>query len=192
MNPADPMIPDVLYPLSAFEATGGGGAASVAFIEAEELTPPYRSLLAHDRDMTGTLEAFFGQPMNLRVRVRKLEGDALLRQVTLVGADDGRLAEFGAIRIDLSCFDGVARGLVIDGRIPLGRILREHGVAYISNPSAYLKVTPGPILNEALQVSGGPLYGRKNQLTTPTGQTIAHIIEILPPLSADGPMHPHH
>jgi len=190
MNTADPTIRDMLYPLSAFEAIGGRGVASAAFLEAEELPDPYRALLAHDRDMTGTLETYFGQPMDLRVHVRKIEGDALFRQVTLVGANDGRPAEFGAIRIALSCFDGEARSLVIDGRVPLGRILREHRVAYVSNPSAYLEVTPGQALSEALQVSGGPLYGRKNELTTPDGQIIAQIIEILPRLSANDPTHP--
>ena len=64
--------------------------------------------------------------------------------------------------------------------VPLGRILREQHVAYVSNPSAYLRVTPGTTLSEALQVTGGPLYGRKNELTTPDGRTIAQIIEILP------------
>lgn len=190
MNAADPTTRDMLYPLSAFEPIRGRFVARAAFLEAEELPVPYRALLAHDRDMTGTLEAYFGQPMDLRVHVRRIEGDALFRQVTLVCADDGQLAEFGAIRIDLSCFDGEARALVADGRVPLGRILREHHVAYVSNPSAYLEVTPGPALSEALRVSGGPLYGRKNELTTPAGQSIAQIIEILPRLSADEPTHP--
>ncbi|MEM1355814.1 MAG: hypothetical protein AAGH88_13140 [Planctomycetota bacterium] len=187
MSTADPTTRDLLYPLSAFKAIGGRGVASAAFLEPSELPEPYRSLLAHDRDMTGTLEAYFGQPMDLRVHVKKVEGDDLFREVTLVSASDGRPAEFGAIRIDLSCFDPGTRRLVADGRAPLGRILRERQVAYVSNPSAYLEVTPGPALSEALRVSGGPLYGRKNELITPGGQTIAQIIEILPLLPADGP-----
>jgi len=182
MSAADPQTRDILYPLSAFDHVSGGGVTSAAFLEAEEMPEPYRTLLAHDRDMTGTLETFFKQPMTLKVYVKRVEGDFLYRQVTLLGTQDGRPKEFGAIRIDLSCFEGETRSLVAAGEVPLGRVLREHGVAYVSNPSAFLKVDPDELLCDALNVTQGPLYGRKNELTTPGGHAIAQIIEILPPL----------
>ncbi|MEO0477835.1 MAG: hypothetical protein AAF085_17995, partial [Planctomycetota bacterium] len=173
---------DILYPLSCFDCDASKGVTRARILEAEELPDPYRTLLAHDRDMTGTLETYFKQPMTLRVHVKRVEGDSLYRQVSLVGMNDGRPAEFGAIRIDLSCFDGETRELVAECKIPLGRVLREHDVAYVSSPSAYLEVTPDKLLSEALQVSTGPLYGRKNELKMPDGRAIAQIIEILPPL----------
>lgn len=185
MSTADPQTQDdLLYPLSAFESGRGRGVISASILEAEELPEPYRILLAHDRDMTGTLEAYFKQAMTLKVFTSKRDGDALFRQVALHGIKDGRPAEFGAIRIDLSCFDGETRDLVAQGQVPLGRVLREHGVAYISNPSAFLKVAPGEMLCDALATPSGPLYGRKNELTTPEGSAIAQIIEILPNLDA--------
>lgn len=182
MSITDSPASDVLYPLSCFVCDASKGVTRARILEAEELPEPYRTLLAHDRDMTGTLETYFNQPMSLRVHVKKIEGDALYRQVTLFGAEDGRPAEFGAIRIDLSCFDGETRDLVAECQVPLGRVLREHDVAYVSNPSAYLEVDPDEMLCEALNVTHGPLYGRKNELTMPDGRAIAQIIEILPPL----------
>ena len=182
MRLTDSPASDVLYPLSCFVCDASKGVTRARILEAEELAEPYRTLLAHDRDMTGTLETYFNQPMALRVHVKTIEEDALYRQVTLYGADDGRPAEFGAIRIDLSCFDEETRGLVADCQVPLGRVLREHDVAYVSNPSAYLEVEPDELLCEALQVTEGPLYGRKNELKMPDGRAIAQIIEILPPL----------
>ncbi|MEM9345788.1 MAG: hypothetical protein AAGB26_04130 [Planctomycetota bacterium] len=173
---------DILYPLSCFDCDASKGVTRARILEAEELPEPYRTLLAHDRDMTGTLETYFKQPMTLRVHVKRLEGDSLYRQVSLMGKDDGRPAEFGAIRIDLSCFDGETRELVAECRVPLGRVLREHGVAYVSNPSAYLEVDPDELLCQALHVTEGSLYGRKNELKMPDGRAIAQIIEILPPL----------
>lgn len=183
MTMADSPTSDILYPLSCFDCDASKGVTRARILEAEELPEPYRTLLAHDRDMTGTLETYFKQPMTLRVHVRKIEGDSLYRQVSLVGMHDGRPAEFGAIRIDLSCFDGETRDLVAQCKVPLGRVLREHDVAYVSNPSAYLEVTPDELLSDALQVSTGPLYGRKNELKMPDGRAIAQIIEILPPLN---------
>lgn len=182
MNMTDPQTDDILYPLSAFTCDESQGVNRASILEAEELPEPYRTLLAHDRDMTGTLETFFKQPMALRVHVRNTDGDALFRQVTLYGAEDGQPKEFGAIRIDLSCFDEETRGLIESCKVPLGRILREHGVAYVSNPSAFLEVCPDELLCSALNVTKGPLYGRKNELTTPDGRALAQIIEILPPL----------
>ena len=130
--------------------------------------------------MTGTLEAYHRQPMRLHVLMKRQTGDIMLRQVTLVGESDGLAKEFGAIRIDLSCFDAAAREVVASCAMPLGRVLREYDVAYVSNPSAFLKICPDKRLCDALNVGSGPLFGRKNELTTPDGRSIAQIIEILP------------
>lgn len=182
MSMADSPTSDILYPLSCFDCEASKGVTRAKILEAQELAQPYRTLLAHDRDMTGTLETYFKQRMTLRVHVKKVEGDSLYRQVSLLCIDDGRPAEFGAIRIDLSCFDDETRELVAGCNVPLGRVLREHDVAYVSNPSAYLEVEPDDMLCDALQVTAGPLYGRKNELKMPDGRAIAQIIEILPPL----------
>jgi len=182
MSTTHPPAGDTLFPLSAFEGDAARGVTRARILEAEELPQPYRQLLAHDRDMTGTLEAFFNQSMDLRVFVKRVEGDRLFRQVALVGREDGEPKEFGAIRIDLSCFEDTARELVAACKVPLGRVLREHGVAYVSNPSAYLRVCPDEMVCDALNTKDGPLYGRKNELTTPDGRAIAQIIEILPKL----------
>lgn len=183
MSAMDPLAADLLYPLSAFDPEDGTVLTSATILEAEELPEPYRMLLAHDRDMTGTLEAHFKQPMTLRVFNKKQDGDSLFRQVVLEGQRDGRPYEFGAIRIDLSCFDELTRQVVAACEVPLGRVLREYDVPYVSNPSAFLRVSPDELLNKALMVDRGPLYGRKNALKLPDGRAIAQIIEILPPLS---------
>lgn len=185
MSPMDPADTDLLYPLSAFMCDASGGVFSAEILEAHELPQPYRALLAHDRDMTGTLEVYFDQAMELRVHVKRVEGDSLYRQVTLYGRDDGQPKEFGAIHIDLGCFDGPTRDLVVACGVPLGRVLREHGVAYVSNPSAFLRVKPDEGIQRALNTSESLLYGRKNELTTPDNRAIAQIIEILPPLAAN-------
>ncbi|MCG8651886.1 MAG: hypothetical protein MI861_18750 [Pirellulales bacterium] len=182
MNTADPHAADFLYPLSAFEHADGEAATRASVLEAEELPQPYRALLAHDRDMTGTLEAYFDQPVALRVHVKQIDGDELFRQVVLEGETDHQPKEFGAIRIDLSCFDEDTRAVVASCAVPLGRVLREHQVAYVSSPSAYLRVMPDATIRQALGGVDGPLFGRKNELTTPEGRVLAQIIEILPPL----------
>ena len=183
MSATDSPTSDILYPLSAFAGEAGRGINRAQILEGEELPEPYRALLVHDRDMTGTLETYHDQLVSLHVIMKRIDGDHMLRQVTLVGTADGQPKEFGAIRIDLSCFEEDARRVVASCAMPLGRVLREYGVAYVSNPSAFLRISPDERLCEALNVKAGPLYGRKNELTTPDGRSIAHIIEILPPMA---------
>ncbi len=192
----------VLYPLLAAPESvceEGGGTCEADVVMARDLPQPYRMLLDHDRDMTGTLEAFFDQEITLRVCAKQLVDDALWRQVVLVGKHDGRAAEFGAIRITLSCFEGKTREMIEQCKIPLGRILREQAIDYVSNPSAFLRVVPDEAMRDCLgiggrnddipgkrakgkvgEVGGGVLYGRRNTLTMSDGRIMAQIIEILP------------
>jgi len=175
---------DLLFPLSTFEGVLGQRATAAVAIPPDDVPPPYHELLVHERDMTGTLEAHFGQPMVLRVLQKRVEDDLLFRQVLLQGQRDGRTAEFGAIRIDLSCFDGEARQRVEDSRQPLGGILRAFDLPYTSKPSAYLSVDADAFVREALGAgSTTALFGRRNTLTDADGRTMARIIEVLPPLA---------
>ena len=175
---------DLLFPLSTFEGVRGQRATSATAIAAEAVPAPYHELLVHERDMTGTLEAYFDQPMVLRVLQKRTDGEILFRQVLLQGQRDGRTAEFGAIRIDLSCFTGEARQRVEESRQPLGGILREFEIGYTSRPSAYLRVEADAFVREALGAgSATVLFGRRNTLTAAGGRTMARIIEVLPPLA---------
>ncbi len=175
---------DLLFPLSTFEGVRGQRGTSATAIPPQEVPEPYHELLVHERDMTGTLEAYFDQPMVLRVLQKRIEGDLLFRQVLLQGERDGRTAEFGAIRIDLACFTGEARQRVEDSHQPLGGILREFEIDYTSKPSAYLSVEADAFVREALGAgSTTALFGRRNTLTAADGRTMARIIEVLPPLA---------
>ena len=177
--------PDLLFPLSTFASGDQRDATRAVEIPSDQMPEPYQQLLVHDSDMTSTLESHFGQPMVLRVLDKRMEADAIFRQVLLVGEHDGVVAEFGAIRINLACFDEVTRLDVEACRVPLGQILREHAIEYTSNPSAYLRIESAPYIRDAFgNQSAGDLYGRKNSLSDPDGRYIAQIIEVLPWLDA--------
>ena len=57
---------------------------------------PYRSLLAHNNDMTPTLSAFHARVIHLRVLSRQQRDDFYFREVVLVRADGIR--ESGGVR----------------------------------------------------------------------------------------------
>jgi chorismate-pyruvate lyase len=181
MSPVKERITNLLYPLTDFYA--GAQSPRVEVIDGAVMPQPYRGLLVHDRDMTPTLEAYCGSPIHLNaLRVRRTP-KALYRQVLLVSDEGGRPIEFGAIRIELAAFDGQARELITGCRKPLGAILRDLRVPHTSRPTAFFAVEPDALICKALHLSGEPLlYGRHNVIVGGDAQTLAEVVEILPPL----------
>lgn len=171
----------LLYPLSEFYEAAGTPLPAVSRVESADLPQPYRCLLAHDRDMTPTLEANYGQPLHLRVLQYKAGDDVVSRQVVLV-LEDETIVAFGSIHINLQYFPAEAKRLVVERKVPLGTILRVQGMAHQSRPAFFFRVTADDVINKALGLSGAHvLYGRQNLLLDSAGQTLAQVIEILPP-----------
>ena len=68
-----------------------------------------------------------------------------------------------------------------DGRKPLGGLLEDYKVNYISSPQAYFELTSDSFISNSLHLNhGAQLFGRCNQLTDPEGLSFADIVEVLP------------
>ena len=172
----------LLDPLDEFYSELGLALPKARAIEGEHVPAPYKALLVHDSDMTPTLEAAFKRRIFLRLLKRKISRDLLLRQVTLVLEGSGRAVEFGAIRIHLDCLPSPARPLILEGKLPLGRVLQDFKVSHRSEPAAFFAVEADLTIAEALNISEPQqlLYGRRNSLLLPSGESLAEVIEILP------------
>ena len=170
----------VARPLLAF--CGEDAAKALEFLLPDQLPEPYRSLLVHERDMTGTLERYRGQAMLLHTIERVITPDRVVRHVELRGAEDKQAAEFGAIEISLDQFEVGPREEVLEGELPLGTILKKAEMDFVSRPIAYFRIKPGASVRHSFGVPAeGWLYGRCNQLLALNGRTIADVVEILPP-----------
>lgn len=152
-------------------------------VPAEALPEPYRSLLVHDDDMTSTLAAFHGEPIDLRVLAREEVGGTLRRRVTLVARESGTVVEVGAIEIALDAFAAAARAAIRAGTSPLGSILVAHAVPFVSRPHGFFRVAAAALAAEAAIDPSGAAWGRRNRLSTPRGELLAEVVEILPPLA---------
>lgn len=170
---------------AALEPVGSPTAPEITFesVEPHQMPEPCRSLLVHARDMTGTLAAFWGGPLFLRaMRVRRV-GEELYRQVVLVREEAGkeRAVEAGAIRIYLGAFPDSVRKVILANQVPLGAILSERNIAYVSRPRSYFRTQTNGFLREAFPGDPeGTHYGRHNVLAAPDGSTLAEVVEILP------------
>jgi len=176
--------PDVglVYPLDEFYVRAGLPLPPITAISGADVPEPYRGLLVHARDMTPTLESAYGGTIHLRVLDRSIACNVLSREVVLVPEGSTAPAAFGVIKINLEHFSEPARALVMECREPLGTILRRHAVTHSSQPELFFRAEADTLMCRALQLTEAhPLYGRRNVLRNSEGQTLAQVVEILPP-----------
>ena len=150
-------------------------------VEASEVPEPYQTLLVHEGDMTSRLEAYHEDEITVRKLSSSNDGKSYFREVILETFGTQKITEYGAIEIKLENLDEESRSSVIQARKPLGAILNDSKVPYSSTPRAFLKVVPD---NQLIDVFGSVeadyLFGRSNEISSCSGDTIARIVEILP------------
>lgn len=171
----------LLRPITAGAATATPEPPEVRIVAAGEVPEPQRTLLVHGDGMTPTLERHWGCRLELRVVADLRSGADLVRHVHLVTADQGRLASFGAIRLDLGRFPEQARLSIVANQLPLGTILREHGVAHRRLVSGFFEITADRLPHARLSCEGSTrLHGRHSVLLSPEAEVMAEVVEILP------------
>src|SRR5437764_96428 len=148
----------------------------------EQIPEPYHRLLVHNHHMTVTVEKHYGSRVNVHVLQRRHDGDTYARKILLELQSDGRVVQFGVVRIRLDfCSEAVAAA-IIEEKTPLGRILIEHDVLRRIEPTAFFRVTPGKRLTKWFNLSEPQLtYGRLGIIHC-DGQPAIEVLEILAPI----------
>jgi chorismate-pyruvate lyase len=156
------------------------------WISPDQMPVPYRELLVHDSDMTSTLEMFHGESLHLNVLSRRNVGGVIHREVLLLLNSSDRPVEYGAIQIHLDPFPEGCREEILSGQRPLGAILNDSGIAYISQPAGFFQIEPDDFLRKSLQLPKPVpcLFGRRNTLRKIGGTVLAEIVEILPTIES--------
>ena len=173
----------IMYPLDDFYTQAGRPLPFIAPVAGNAIPQPYQDLLVHNLDMTSTLEKFHGARIHLHILSSQQRDDFYYREVVLLLDGSNRPVEFGAIKMNLGLFAPAARQAILKGHLPLGRILHENGVSHASRPKAFIKVKSDDFINSALQLTGSHLlFGRRNTLLDPKQNSLAEIVEILPPV----------
>jgi chorismate-pyruvate lyase len=173
---------ELLYPLDEFYVEADSPLPHATAVDADGIPEPCRRILAHDRDMTPTLEEIFGEGIALGVLKYSLSDDVFSRTIVLSLESSRIPVVFGAIKIYLELLPPAARSLVVEMGQPLGAILRSQGIEHRSRPSGYFEVDCDELIATHLKLQEpGRLYGRRNALLDSKGQTLAQVLEILPP-----------
>lgn len=152
--------PDLRELLALFP-TSGPPLLDAAVVEGDAVPPPYHGLLVHDYHMTVTVEAYHGDLVDVRILARRQDNDSYARQILLALRGSGRVVQFGIVRIHLNSCSPAVRAEIVAGQTPLGRILIKHEVLRRIEPTAYLRITPGPDMMTWFGLTTPrPTYGR--------------------------------
>lgn len=147
-------------------------------IAPDDMPEPQRQLLVHEHDMTSTLAAHHNSVIDLKVLDMVCSPNEVVRTVVLLAGD--KPVEYGWITIQLGAFPPEVQAVIQAGERPLGGIMESHGTTYLCDPHTYFSVQPDAALSALLATSATTLYGRVNRITTPDGECIADVVEILP------------
>lgn len=180
MNPAQPLTPDLDTLVGLFfdrpEQLG-------TFIEvsSDAVPPVYRALLDHEHHMTVTVEVHHGCHVQVRVLNVKMTPTHYARKILLERDTDGRVVQFGIMRIRLDCLSSAVRAAVESQQTPLGRILIEHDVLRAVRLSSLVRVTPGEELCQHFGMSPEDVtYGRTAMIDV-DGEPAIELLEIVAP-----------
>jgi chorismate-pyruvate lyase len=151
------------------------------FVSPDAIPQPYHDLLVHNHHMTVTVESHHGDLVDVRILARVLDGDFYTRKILLKLQGSGRVVQFGAVRVHLNYCSDAVRAAIVAGNTPLGRILIQHNVLRVVEPTAFLRVHAGPAVAAWFGLAQpGPTYGRLAVIHC-DGREAIEVLEIVAP-----------
>ena len=156
--------------------------AGLRGVVAADVPEPYAGLLAHNSHMTVAMEWFHGGPVSLRVVAECTAGEdatggSYAREILLANGD-GRVVQYGIVRIDLSPLPAASREAILGKGEPLGRILIASGMHRDVQAVELLQVVPGTAFGQLMGASQ-PTYGRVAEIQL-DGRPAVELLEVVP------------
>lgn len=138
-----------------------------------------RQLLDHDAHMTITVEAFHGSPVAVDVIRSQEFGGWYAREIVLHREDTGAIVQYGIVRLRPDQFHPDVWAEIRAKKLPLGRVLIQHGVFRQVERIALWRVSAGPALADLLRVAlGATVYGRTARIIC-DGKPAIELLEIV-------------
>lgn len=112
------------------------------FVSARDMPQPYRGLLADDHHMTVAMEEFYGCPVDVKVMRAIHDEPYYARKILLTRTGTDHVVMFGIMRFNFQWCDERIKNLILQERIPLGRILIENNVLRRISTHVLLRILP--------------------------------------------------
>ena len=153
------------------------------FVEVTEddLSAAARRLLAHDEHMTVTVESFHGCPVTLEVLDVRATETHYARKILLRRETDGKVVQFGIVRLALSLLDADVRAEIEERGTPLGRVLINHNVMRNVRLLSLWRIEPGVQLCNGLQLPQPQVCFGRTALIYCDGVPAVELLEIVTP-----------
>jgi chorismate-pyruvate lyase len=175
-NPSSPHLDSLLNLFPTKEEV-----AECEYVPADHVPPPYYNLLVHNHHMTVTVEAYHGDLVNVRILTKLQTAESYSRKILLALQGNGKVVQYGIMRIQFRYCSLAVRDEIIAGETPLGRILIQHNVLRRVEPTAFLRIIPGPALMREFGIDQPtPTYGRL-ALIHCDGYPAVEVLEIVSP-----------
>jgi chorismate-pyruvate lyase len=152
----------------------------VEWVVADEVPPPYDRLLVHPHHMTVTVEAHHGDLVDVHILERKQGDDWYARKILLELQKSRKVVQFGMVRVTLPYCGPEVQARILEGKTPLGRILIEHDVLRRIEPTAFVRVLPGPWTEKYFGATRAATYGRL-ALIHCDGRPAIELLEVVAP-----------
>jgi chorismate-pyruvate lyase len=131
--------------------------------------------------MTVTVERFHRSPVDVKVLDVGQTKTHYSRKILLTRQSDGRVVQFGLVRLCLHFLEPQVQREITDRQTPLGRVLIKHNVLRQVQLISLFKVTPGPDLQQMFGLADAePTYGR-TALIYCNGVPAVELLEIVTP-----------
>lgn len=147
----------------------------------EQCPEPYRRLLAHEAHMTVTVEQRHECEVDVEVLATATKASHYLRKIVLRRKSDGRVVQFGIVRLALAALQPAVRDEIMAQQIPLGRVLINHDVMRAVQLNSLWQVACGPDLCELFCVEQGHLSYGRTALIYCDGEPAVELLEIVAP-----------
>jgi chorismate-pyruvate lyase len=130
-------------------------------VERAAMPAAYAALLAHDEHMTVTVEHYHDSAVDVQVLDRRVSPSHYARKILLARQSDGRVVQYGIMRVNLDYLDPPVRRQIEAEDTPLGRVLIKNNVLRRVHLASLWRVTAGAELALLFEISEGDItYGR--------------------------------
>jgi chorismate-pyruvate lyase len=147
-------------------------------VHPDGIPAPEDHLLVHHNHMTIVLQEHHASRVDVSVIEEHVERDYYTRMISLK-TQDGKVVEYGIVRLDLSFISPRVRDEILAKKMPLGAILIKHEVHRRIKPRYFLHFPAG---GQVLGLFGGtypdPAYGRLGTIFC-DGEPAIELLEIV-------------
>jgi chorismate-pyruvate lyase len=149
--------------------------------QAAELPAAYRRLLAHKGHMTVTVERRHASPVDVEVLRTMKMPTHYSREILLRRQSDGRVVQYGIVRLALAAIEEPARSEILSEQIPLGRVLIKYNVLRAVQLLGLWQVGCGQELAQQFGVRAGHTTFGRTALIYCNSEPAVELLEIVAP-----------